>query len=829
MARSKPETLLSYRDLRWTCPLGALGRGGGGRSVPGTVGQDRALDALRVGLELYAPGYNVFVSGLTGTGRTSTVKRILEELSPKCAIPRDRCYVHNFIDPQAPRLLSLPAGKGVVFAGEMERLVRLLRARVPALLEGKDFENRRREVTGEFEKREKTLVQKFQEKIEKEGFVLVQVPVGPLQRPAVYPLLEGKPVPAEEIERGLSQGTFPEKEGTRILEKLEGFRKELQEVLRRARELSRKAQEAVDELFRDCLRLLLEGHLADLRKKFQEDGEILEFLEDLERDFVENTFPPQADGEDPEAAGEWREHLERVLERYTVNVLIDRSRYKGCPVVIENYPTFTNLFGTIQSGGRGRGGPGPDHRSIVPGSLLRADGGYLLLSARDLLSDVQVWEHLKRALKAGRLEIQPPPDGFRYGPVTLKPQPVDIRVKVILIGDPGVYDLLYMNDSDFRKIFKVKADFDSSMPLTQGNLAHFGLVARRICEKEGLRRPDRSALAACAEFAVRDAGRRNRISTRFNEVADVLREADFHASREGAGKILGSHVLAAVEGRADRHRILEDRIFRMLGEDLIMISTEGRKVGQVNGLSVYQMGYHSFGKPTRITASTSAGGVGIINIEREARLSGGIYDKGVLIIAGWMRRTFAQERPLSLTASLSFEQSYSGVDGDSASVAEICALLSELSGIPIDQGFAVTGSVNQHGEIQPVGGVNEKIEGFFRLCHERGLTGSQGCIIPASNRDDLMLSRKVVEAVKEGMFQVHAVRDLDQVFRILMGVPAGERGKDGTYPEGTLFAAVEGRLEKYAAEAGAGWGEMSPRLLAADRGGEAAEPGEGGG
>jgi len=653
---------------------------------------------------------------------------------------------------------------------------------------------------------------------------VVQVPVGPLQRPAVFPVLEGKPVPEEEIERAVAEGALSRKKGKEILQKLGAFREELEEVLRKARELTRKAQEAVDELFRDCLRLLLEGHLADLRKQFQGERAILEFLGDLERDFVENTLPPQAGEEDSESAGAWRERLEKVLARYTVNVLIDRSGYKGCPVVIEDYPTFTNLFGAIQAGRRGRGGGGPDHRSIVPGSLLRADGGYLLLSARDLLSDGRVWEHLKKALKTGRLEIQPPPEGPRYEPITLKPQPVDIRVKVILIGDPGAYDLLYLNDSDFRKIFKVKADFDSSMPLTRENLAHFGLVARRICEKEGLRRPERSALAACAEFAVRDAGRRNRISTRFNEVADVLREADFHAGMDGSEKILRSHVRAAVEGRADRHGILEDRVFRMLREELLMVSTGGKKVGQVNGLSVYQMGYHSFGKPTRITASASAGSVGIINIEREARLSGGIYDKGVLIIAGWMRRTFAQERPLSLTASLSFEQSYSGVDGDSASVAEICALLSELSGVPIDQGFAVTGSVNQHGEIQPVGGVNEKIEGFFRLCSERGLTGSQGCVIPASNREDLMLDPGVVEAVEAGRFQVHAARNLDQVIRILMGLPAGERRKDGSFPEGTLFALVAARLEKYAAEAGAWGGEMNPRLLASDRRGEAAEP-----
>ena len=824
MARSRTDTRLSPRDLRWTCPPGSLGPKEKTRSIPGTVGQDRALKALRLGLELYAPGYNVFVSGLTGTGRTTTVKRILEELSPRCAVPRDRCYVHNFEDPQSPRLVSLSAGKGAVFAREMDRLVRLLQARVPALVEGEDFEGKRREVTAEFEKKEKELVQGFQEKVERDGFAVVQVPVGPLQRPAVYPVMEGKPVPEEEIGRAVAEGGLPQKEGKRIMDRLGVLREELQEVLRRARDLARKAQEGVEDLFRDCLRLLLEGHLADLRKKFRGEDAVQDFLEGLEEDFVENTLPPRPDGGDPEAASAWREHLEEVLERYTVNVLVDRSRYKGCPVVIEDYPTFTNLFGTIEAGRPGRGVPPPDHRSITSGSLLRADGGYLLLSARDLLSDVRVWEHLKRALKAGRLEIQPPPDGIRYGQVTLKPQPVDIQVKVILIGDPGVYDLLYLNDSDFRKIFKVKVDFDSSMPLTPENLAHFALVARRICEKEGLRPPDRSALGACAEFAVRDAGRRNRISTRFNEVADLLREADFHASREGAGKILGAHVRAAADGRADRHRNLEDRVFRMLREDLLMVSTEGKKVGQVNGLSVYQMGYHSFGKPTRITASTSAGGVGIINIEREARLSGGIYDKGVLIIAGWMRRVFAQDRPLSLTASLSFEQSYSGVDGDSASVAEICALLSELSGVPIDQGFAVTGSVNQHGEIQAVGGVNEKIEGFFRLCAERELTGTQGVIIPAANKEDLMLDHRVVEAVKARKFQVHAAENLDQVIRLLMGIPAGERKKDGSFPAGTLFAAVEAKLEKYAAEAGPAGGEMNPRLLAADRRGEAAKP-----
>jgi lon-related putative ATP-dependent protease len=819
MSDVRTTTHLLPEALRWSCDGSQL-PGEDTRSVPpveGTIGQDRALKALKVGLELHAPGYNVFVSGATGTGRTTTVKRILKALAPTRPVPKDRAFVFNFEDSECPTFLRLPAGRARELARAMTEFSLLLNQHLPRLFEDKDFTEKRDDIMSNHGGFERGLLTALSEKVQEEGFAVVQVQVGPFQRPEIAPVHEGKPVPIDSIRAAMEQGAVPEEVGKELLAKYEAFSDELLDILTQIRENSRTMASEIQGLARQIAHVLIDGHLTDLRRRFPGEDKIQAFVDAVEKDILEEIIVPPNPAEATADNAAWREHIGSHVARYTVNVLLDNSRLSGCPVVTENYPTFTNLFGAIERIPIGPGIWGSDHRHVKAGSLLKADGGYLILSARDVLAEPAVWHFLKQALRSRRLEIQAPPSPL-MSPAMLKPEPIKIDVKIVMIGEPGLYDALFAADPDFRKIFKVKADFDASMKRGKDSLHHFISVVAKICKEDSLLPLDGGALGVCAEMAVRDAGRRNRISVRFNEVADVVREAHFWATEDGSEVVTAEHVRKSIEERADRYGLMEERLQSMMEQDVLMIATDGSRVGQVNGLSVYQIGYHSFGKPTRITAATSSGGVGIINVEREARLSGGIYDKGVLIISGWMRRMFAQDRPMSLTASLCFEQSYSGVDGDSASVAEICALLSELSELPLDNSFAVTGSINQHGEVQPVGGVNEKIEGYFDLCQSVGLTGRQGCIIPGRNVMDLMLRPDIQTAVAEGKFHVHAVGRAEEALEILTGVTPGERDEDGTFAEGTIYAAVEAKLDHYAARAEDGSSEMSPQLLAAERG-----------
>jgi lon-related putative ATP-dependent protease len=827
MSDTLARTRLPSDALRWSCDLCQVDADDTRQVAPveGTIGQDRALKAIRVGLELDAPGYNVFVSGLSGTGRTTTVKRILKSLAPKCDVPLDRAFVHNFSEPESPTLINLPAGRAREFARVVEEFGQVLLQNLPGLLEDKDFVERRTEIMNRYGEAERALLKEFTDRVKEDGFGVAQVQAGPFQRPEVFPVRDGQPVPIEAVREAVAQGALTEEQGEEIHAKWEAYRAELREVIAKARDSGREMGAEIETLLQESVRILIDGDLTDIRRRFRGEEKLQAWIDDVEKEILEEVIhmPPAPSPE--QMAEAWQQKIEAHVARYAVNVLLDRSGLDGCPVVVENFPTFTNLFGTIDRVPVGPGVWGADHRHIKAGSLLRADRGFLLLSARDVLSEPDVWEFLKRALRSQRLEIQVPPTSMLVAPATLKPEPIKVVVKVIMIGEPGLYDVLFRADPDFRKIFKVKADFDASMKLNDDNLRHFASVVAKIGNEENLLPIERDALGALAEAAVRDAGRRNRLSTRFNEVADIAREACFWAREDGQERVGEAHVRRAIEERADRYGLMEERLQDLMEQDVLMISTDGSRVGEINGLSVYQIGYHAFGKPTRITAATSAGGVGIINVEREARLSGGIYDKGVLIIAGWMRRMFAQDRPLSLTASLCFEQSYSGVDGDSASVAEIAALLSELAGIPIDCGLAVTGSVNQHGEVQPIGGVNEKVEGFFDLCLARGLTGRQGCVVPDRNVEDLMLRPDIVEAVAEGKFHVYAVGRVEDAIEILLGTPAGARNEDGEFAEGTVFAAVEDKLDRYYRCAEGGDGDISPALLAADQSGEAAKDG----
>lgn len=483
---------------------------------------------------------------------------------------------------------------------------------------------------------------------------------------------------------------------------------------------------------------------------------------------------------------------------YQVNVIVDNSETKTAPIIIETTPSHRNLFGTIERMTDRLGTWKSDFTKIKAGSLLQANGGYLVLNALDTLIEPGVWQALKRTLRHGVIEIQSFDPFYFLGTSALKPEPVELDVKVVMIGDNFLYYLLFYRDEDFKKIFKVKADFDSVMSKDETNIHQYACFIKKICEDDKLSPFDKSGIAAVVEFGVRVAGRQKKLSTRFTLIADLVREASYWAKSAQSKTVKWEHVEKAIDEWIERVSLTEDKIQEMIEDGIIMIDSEGEVVGQINGLSVYSLGEYAFGKPTRITASTSMGRAGVINIEREADLSGPTHNKGVLILGGYLRGKYAQDKPLSMSASLCFEQSYSGVEGDSASSTKVYAVLSSLSGLPLRQDIAVTGSINQKGDIQPIGGVNEKIEGFFDVCKAKGLTGTQGVIIPHQNVDDLMLKTEVVEAVKQGKFRIHPIKTIDQGIEILTGVKAGERKKDGTFEEESVNFLVDKQLKTYA-------------------------------
>ena len=793
---TSPRTLEPLRpeDLVWRCDPATV------RLVPGeeagpyetVIGQGRALDALRLGLELYARGYNVFVCGISGTGRTSTVQQILEGISPRCALPDDCAYVHNFREPHRPSLLRLPRGRARVLAREIRELLDRFRSSIPALLESEAHLERRKSLLDRYEKRERDLYRFFEERARGERFALVQVQLGPLARPDLYYVVEGKPLPVSRLRELRDQKKLGDVDVEAVERRYEELSAEIAGLLRRGRAIAREMEEAVRNLEREEVLGLVRGHFDDLGERwpFPAVGRFVEGAREYVLDHLE-AFRETPDGEKPRGASA----LERVFE---TNILLDHTGKEGCPVEIENHPTYPNLFGTVELV-QGRGGaPRADHTGIRPGSLLAADGGYLVVNALDVLLQPGAWPALKRTLKSGLLEIQPPEGPIPFAPIALKPEPIPINVKVVMIGEAPLYHLLHAFDEDFARVFKVKAEFDSEMPRTEGNIRLYGAFAARQAAKEGLRACSAGGVATLVEYGVRLAERREKLTARFGRLADLLREANYWAGEAEAERIEREHVERAIRESKRRESLPEEKIRESISNGTILLDLDGERVGVVNGLAVYDMGPYAFGTPARITATVGLGKAGIINIEREARLSGAHHDKGVLILAGLLRERFATRFPLALSASLCFEQSYGGIDGDSASSAEVYALLSALAGIPLRQGIAVTGSVNQKGEIQPIGGVNEKVEGFFATCKVLGLDGKQGVLLPRRNVPNLMLDAEVVEAVRGGRFRIWAVETVNDGIEVLTGVQAGARDAEGRFPTESVNARVEKALAEFA-------------------------------
>jgi predicted ATP-dependent protease len=800
-------TELTPDRLRWSCDTARIPFETTAQAEPleGVIGQDRAIRALKMGVELGAPGYNVFVCGLAGTSRGGMIVRMIEELQPARQPAVDRCYVNNFKSADRPRLLALQRGQAQSFRKDMQSGIEFLRRRIPQVFEGEPFQRQKGRIVDRFTAREKELMDDFTRRIAQDQFALGHMQVGAVALPEIFPVLEGQMVPIEDVPKLVHEGKLETTAAEELERKYEQHRQEFTVVYRKTLTLSRELASELSYLEQEAASVLVDGVIEELKEKYP-DEKVTEYLEEVRHNILDNLDPfKEREGEEENAtAGNPEPGFRHPMgdrdpfRVYGVNVILTHSEGDTSPVIFETTPNYANLFGTIQRTYDSRGGWNSDFMDLRAGSILRADGGFLVMYALDTLTEPGVWRTLKRTLNHGRLEIQPLDLFFPFAPSVLKPEPIEINAKIILIGDREMYELLYVYEEDFKKIFKVRAEFDEEMVMSDEVIREYGGRLRKLCDDENLCPFDRGAMASMIEYGVRKAGRRSKVTARFTDLADLAREACYAAQESGESPVNAQHVRRALDSKMERHNLIETKIREMIEEGTLLIDTDGARTGQVNGLSVLEIGGYAFGKPVRITASAALGKAGLINVERESHLSGRIHDKGMHIIAGFLRSRFAQDKPLSLAASICFEQSYSGIDGDSASSTEIYALLSALSGLPIRQDISVTGSVNQQGDIQPIGGVNQKIEGFYDVCRVKGFTGKQGVIIPSENVEDLMLREDVVAAVAAGTFHVLPVSSVEQGIEILTGVKAGMREPAGKFEADTVFGLVDQRLREMA-------------------------------
>ncbi len=762
------------------------------RPCTGIIGQENALKAVQTGLAIKSLGYNIFITGVVGTGRTTTIKQLLDKLEKDKKTPDDIVYVHNFKSPDEPYLIMFPAGKGAVFKTEMENLIENLKLSIPEFLKSSFYTEKRDHIIEVQQKKHKEILNEFEKTVAKEGFSVIQVQMGPYVKPDLIPIIEGKPYAFNKLEAEVLEKKFPRKK----LEELKAKYDELTEKLEAIFKILKETEENTRRMLKDwddkAISPVIKEAVDKIRAKFQ-SAQTKKYLEMVEAHLIEHfeLF------KDPHKEDKGKKPEQNFLE-YKVNLLIDNSNQKGAPVIIETNPNFINLFGSIESSINRMGILQTDFTKIKAGSFLKANGGYLVINALEALVEPGVWPTLKRTLKNQTLEIQNMASLYLVSTTHLKPQLIDIDVKVVMIGDSHIYNLLYYGDASFKKIFKIKAEFDSVTKKNKKTIAEYVSFIKKITKDDNLIGFDREGMAAIIEYGTRLAGKQKKITTRFHHIADIIREASYWARKDKQSMADRTHVEKAIKERFNRVGLIERKIQEMIDEGSIMIDTRGGEIGQVNGLAVYSMGDFAFGKPTRITATTSVGRAGVINIEREADLSGRTHNKGVLILGGYLREKYAQNKPFSLSASLAFEQSYSGVDGDSASSTEVYALLSSLSKLPLRQDIAVTGSLNQKGEIQPIGGVNEKIEGFFDVCKAKRLTGKQGVMIPYQNVPNLMLRRDIVEAVEAGKFHIYPVATIEEGIEILTGIKAGKRKTDGSFEKDTINARVDQELQRLA-------------------------------
>jgi len=762
------------------------------------IGQDRARKAMEFGLNMENSGYNIYLSGLSGTGKTSMVKAYIERLIKEkesrneTFVLKDWCYLYNFKEPDRPQIISLSQGNGKIFRDQINDLLSKVRDGLSKAFASDEYKDQTKKTVEENNAVQQKAFEDMQNEAHKQGFLLRMTPTGPM----IVPLVENRPMEEKEF-------LALDEQSKQILQKKETeLHNKILEVLEKRGGLQKETSERLTQMDKEIGEYTVNRLFSPFLREYESNEKVVEFLNELKKYVLDNLeiFKTTEEKVNPifgvpmsQVAG-GRDPLLPVK----VNVFNDNSSRKTPPVVIEANPNFGNMFGKIER----RflfGGYLSDHTMLKPGAINQANGGYLLVNANDVLTNPGVWPALKRTIKNREVRIEDPYEQFGLiAPQGMRPEPMPINVKIVLIGDTSLYQMLSMFDEDFWEIFKVKADFDYEIARTEDNMMQYAAFISGCCDECEVRHFDPTGVAKALEYSSRLVADQEKLSSRFAQVKELIEEANYWAKKENAQYISADHVKKAMEEKVFRHNLVDDRIQEMITRGTIMIDTQGSVVGQINGLSVYSLGDISFGKPSRITSRTFMGRSGVINIERETQLSGPLHNKGVMILSGYLGWKYAQDKPLSLSASLCFEQSYEGVEGDSASSAELYAILSSLSEIAIKQSIAVTGSVNQKGEVQPIGGVNEKIEGFFKCCKAIGLTGDQGVLIPENNLKNLMLRDEVVKAVDEGKFHIYSANTIDEGIEILTGMPAGEKQADGTYPENNINYLVDKKLKHMA-------------------------------
>jgi lon-related putative ATP-dependent protease len=758
------------------------------------IGQTRAVDSIQFGIGIRRDGYNLYAMGLPGTGKHSIVERFVSQQALSEPSPSDWCYVHNFKETHRPTALEFPSGMGEQFRQDMENLLTDLRSAIPSTFEREEYRVRRKAIEEEFEERQNEAFNKIQEQAQSRGLTLLRTPTGLV----FAPYQDGKVLSPEEFEQ------LPDDLKQKLESEVKQLQDELQKILHHVPIWERELRQRIEELNHEVVTFVIDPLLKEIRGKYETLSHVIDYLNAVQRDVVDNFEDFLLPQTGPKAGGTLpglpapAPSPDTILRRYRVNLLVRHDGAQGAPIVYEDNPAYQNLVGRIEYMAQ-MGALTTDFTLIKPGALHRANGGYLMLDAHRLFAYPFAWEGLKRTLRAKQIRIETPGQMIsQINTITLEPEPIPLNVKIILLGDRMIYYLLANADPDFEELFKVAADFDDDMDRDPDTQRLYAQLIATLARKQSVRPLERSAVARLIDYSARLVGDAEKLTARMESIVDLMQEADYWADRDGNGVLLAKHVQQAIDARIRRSNRIQERTQEAILRDFIRIDTEGEVVGQINGLSVMQLGNFSFGRPSRITARIRLGRGEVIDIEREVALSGAIHSKGVLILSSFLGARYAVERPLSLSASLVFEQSYGGVDGDSASSTELYALLSAIAEVPIKQSFAVTGSVDQYGNVQVIGGVNEKIEGFFDVCKARGLTGDQGVLIPAGNVKNLMLKQEVIDAVEAGQFHIYPVEHIDQGIELLTGIPAGERDENGEYPEGSINQRVEARLSELA-------------------------------
>ena len=789
----KNKNELNYKDLKLTCDQNLFNfeTTADVENITSGIGQERGIKALEFGLQVNVKGYNLYLEGPSGVGKTMYTKNYLNKISKKQKTPCDWCYIYNFDNPNEPIAVSLTAGQGKEFKEAMDGFILEIKKDIKKTFNADDFEKEKTLIKQEFEEKRSALLDKLNEDASKYDFQVKSAQNG------IYmmPIVDGKAIDEEEFEK-LDDSLKQQYEEKSVI-----VQNQIMDVIERIKVIERQSDKKISEWQSNIALLTVNVHINYLKSKFKRNKKINTFLNNVKQDVLKNVsyfleedndknknqqqVHPSAQKQDP-------------CLNYRVNLFVDNSNLEGAPVIMDSNYSYHNIFGSLEYENY-YGALKTDHTMLKPGLLQKANGGYIIFQAKDLLQNSLCYETLKKALRVKEISIENAVDQrSSMVMVSLKPEPIPLDLKVILIGNNSIYQTLLAMDSDFKKLFKVKVEFEDDAPITKENVNKLASIVHGFCEHEELPPLDKTAMARLVEYASKLAGSHKKLSTRFDDLIQIVGEAATWEKISKSKIVTADFVDKALSERIDRVKKFDSKYVEMIKDNSLLITTSGYEVGTLNGLTVMTIGDYSFGKPAKITVNTYTGKNGIVNVEREVELSGSSHSKGVLILTGYLGEMFAQDIPLSLTASICFEQLYNGVDGDSASSTELYGLLSSLSGIPINQAIAVTGSVNQKGQIQPIGGVNEKIEGYFQICKMRGLDGSHGVMMPVQNVDNLQLSDEIVESVKNGLFHIYSISTIEEGIEVLTGVPAGKKDKNGNFPAGTVNYLVHEKLKKYA-------------------------------